>query len=45
MDAGWSAGKEDVVEESGNRQRVQKTFRDWQEGTGYITDLLADNLR
>jgi hypothetical protein len=26
MDAGWSAGKEDVVEESGNRQRVQKTF-------------------
>ena len=45
MDAGWSAGKEDVVEDSGNRERVEKAFRDWQDGTGYITELLADDLR
>ena len=32
------------MEERGNRDRVEKAFRDWQEGTGYITDLLADDL-
>jgi ketosteroid isomerase-like protein len=24
---------------------AEQAFRDWQEGTGYITDLLADDLR
>ncbi len=28
-----------------NRGIAQQAFRDWQEGTGYITDLLADDLR
>ena len=31
--------------EASNRERTEKAFRDWQEGTGYITDLLADDLR
>ena len=32
------------MEDSGNRKMVEQAFRDWQEGTGYITDLLADDL-
>ena len=28
-----------------NRERAEKAFRDWQAGDGYITDLLADDLR
>jgi ketosteroid isomerase-like protein len=35
---------EDMNERS-NRERAEKAFRDWQDGTGYITDLLADDLR
>jgi uncharacterized protein len=45
MGAIWGAEKEDVVEERGNRERTEKAFRDWREGTGYITDLMADDLR
>ena len=33
------------MDETGNRERAEKAFRDWQDGTGYITDLLADDLR
>jgi len=32
------------VDEATNRQKVEKAFRHWQDGTGYITDLLADDL-
>ncbi len=31
--------------ESSNRERTERAFRDWQDGTGYITDLLAEDLR
>ena len=27
------------MNERSNRERVEKAFRDWQDGTGYITDL------
>jgi ketosteroid isomerase-like protein len=37
--------KEKIMDETSNRERAEKAFRDWQEGTGYITDLLADDLR
>ena len=37
--------KEVTVVETSNRERTEKAFRDWQAGTGYITNLLADNLR
>ena len=33
------------MDETSNRERTEKAFRDWQDGTGYITDLLADDLR
>ena len=33
------------MDETSNRERAEKAFRDWQEGTGYITDLLADDLQ
>jgi uncharacterized protein len=33
------------VDKTNNRERTEKAFRDWQEGIGYITDLLADDLR
>ena len=33
------------MDETSNREKAEKAFRDWQEGTGYITDLLADDLR
>ena len=33
------------MDETTNRERAQKAFRDWQEGTGYVTDLLADDLQ
>ena len=33
------------MDETSNREIVEKAFRDWQDGTGYITDLLADDLR
>lgn len=39
------ARKEKPVDERSNRERVERAFRDWHDGTGYITDLLADNLR
>ncbi len=29
---------------SGNRAKAEEAFRDWSNGTGYITDLLADDL-
>jgi hypothetical protein len=35
-------------ETSSNREKAEKAFRDWHDGTGSITsitDLLADNLR
>ena len=28
-----------------NRERAEKAFRDWHDGTGSITDLLADDLQ
>jgi ketosteroid isomerase-like protein len=39
------AGKETIMDERSNRERTEEAFRDWQDGTGYITDLLADDLR
>jgi ketosteroid isomerase-like protein len=33
------------MDETSNRERTEKAFRDWQDGTGYITALLADDLR
>jgi uncharacterized protein len=39
------AGQEKIMEETSNRERAVKAFRDWQDGTGYITDLLADDVR
>ena len=33
------------MHETSNRERAEKAFRDWQDGTGSITDLLADDLR
>ncbi|MCA1729238.1 MAG: nuclear transport factor 2 family protein [Actinobacteria bacterium] len=33
------------MDETSNRERTEKAFRDWQGGTGYITALLADDLR
>jgi ketosteroid isomerase-like protein len=41
----WGTRKEVTVVEASNRERTEKAFRDWQAGTGYITDLLADDLR
>ena len=29
------------MDERSNRERAEKAFSDWHEGTGYITDLLA----
>jgi uncharacterized protein len=37
--------KEKSMDKRSNRERAEKAFRDWQAGTGYITDLLADDLR
>src|SRR5829696_5406773 len=38
--------KEEVMNEtSSNREKAEKAFRDWHDGTGSITDLLADDLR
>jgi ketosteroid isomerase-like protein len=37
--------KEGTRDKVGNRERTEKAFRDWQDGTGYITDLLAEDLR
>jgi ketosteroid isomerase-like protein len=34
-----------TMDESSNRERGEKAFRDWHDGTGYITDLLAKDLR
>jgi uncharacterized protein len=39
------ARKEKTVDASSHRERVEKAFRDWHDGTAYITDLLADDLR
>jgi ketosteroid isomerase-like protein len=39
------ARKEKTVDEKSNRERTEKAFLAWQDGTGYITDLLADELR
>jgi uncharacterized protein len=33
------------MEETSNRERVQKAFGDWHDGTGSITDLLAEDVR
>ena len=33
------------MDENSNRQRAEKAFRNWQDGTGYITDLLANDLQ
>jgi uncharacterized protein len=41
----WGTRKEGPVVEASNRDRTEKAFREWQEGTSYITDLLADDLR
>ena len=38
----WGTRKEVTVVETSNRERTEKAFRDWQAGTGYITNLLAD---
>jgi uncharacterized protein len=41
----WGTRKEVTVVEASNRERTETAFHDWQAGTGYITDLLADDLR
>ncbi len=33
------------MDETSNRERAEKAFRDWHDGTGSITDLLADDLQ
>jgi len=33
------------VDNGNNRERAEKAFHDWQDGTGYITDLFAVDLR
>jgi uncharacterized protein len=45
FDDGARDRKEQVVEEKSNRERAEGAFREWQDGTGYITDLLAEDLR
>jgi ketosteroid isomerase-like protein len=45
MSARRRTGREKAVDQQSNRERTEKAFRDWQDGTGYITDLLADDLR
>ena len=42
---GVRARKEEVVGEKSNREGAEGAFREWQDGTGYITDLLAEDLR
>jgi hypothetical protein len=42
---GARARKEEVVEEKSNREIAEGAFREWQDGTGHITDLLAEDLR
>jgi ketosteroid isomerase-like protein len=37
--------KEKSMDERSNRERVEKAFRDWHDGTGSITDLLAEDVR
>ncbi len=37
--------KEKSMDESSNRQKAEKAFRAWQDGTGSVNDLFADNLR
>ena len=44
FDDGARARKEEVVDEKSNREIAEGAFREWQDGTGYITDLLADDL-
>jgi ketosteroid isomerase-like protein len=39
------ARKERIMDERSNRERVEKAFRDWEDGTGSIHDLLADDVR
>jgi hypothetical protein len=33
------------MDERSNREIAEKAFRDWHDGTGSITDLLAEDLR
>ena len=33
------------MNQTSNRESAEKAFRDWQDGAGYITDLLADDLQ
>ena len=33
------------MDEKSNRQIAEGAFREWQDGTGHITDLLAEDLR
>ena len=33
------------MDNGNNRERAEKAFHDWQDGTGYITDLFAVDLR
>jgi hypothetical protein len=40
-----SIKKEKSMDKRSNREKAEKAFRDWQNGTGSITDLLADDLR
>ncbi len=40
-----SVKKEKSMDKRSNREKAEKAFRDWQNGTGSITDLLADDLR
>jgi uncharacterized membrane protein/ketosteroid isomerase-like protein len=39
------ARKGKTMDETSNREKAEKAFRDWQDGTAYITDLLADDLQ
>src|SRR3712207_181484 len=39
---GASGRKEKDVDGRTNREMAERAFRDWQEGTGYITDMLDE---
>src|SRR3712207_1326396 len=44
MDARCDLGNGAMVDQGGNRERTERAFRDWQEVTGHITDLLSEDL-
>jgi hypothetical protein len=41
----WELVRRRLMNESSNREIAEEAFRDWQQGTAYISVLLADDLR